>query len=94
MFDEAGHAEEPLALAAVAGLAGHNTKLVLAGDPRQLGPVILSPLARYGGLDVSLMERLIARAPYAPPEPEVRVAAGLDGVICCRAFPLQQSKDN
>jgi helicase MOV-10 len=45
MFDEAGHAEEPLALCALAGLSGPTTAVVLAGDPKQLGPVIHSPMA-------------------------------------------------
>jgi superfamily I DNA and/or RNA helicase len=45
MFDEAGHAEEPLALCALAGLSGSSTAVVLAGDPNQLGPVIHSRIA-------------------------------------------------
>jgi hypothetical protein len=63
---QAGHAEEPVALAALAGLAGPKARVVLAGDPRQLGPVIHSRLARRHGLGVSWMERLMTRAPYAP----------------------------
>jgi hypothetical protein len=47
MFDEAGHAEEPLALCAVAGLSGPGTAVVLAGDPKQLGPVIHSHVAGW-----------------------------------------------
>lgn len=34
-------------------------QLVLAGDPRQLGPVLRSPLAQKHGLGYSLLERLI-----------------------------------
>ncbi|PNH10015.1 putative helicase [Tetrabaena socialis] len=49
--DDAGHAAEPLVLAAMAGL--------------QLGPIVLSPLARAHGLDVSLLERLAGGEPYA-----------------------------
>ncbi|GFH23367.1 C2H2-type domain-containing protein, partial [Haematococcus lacustris] len=66
-IDEAGHAEEPLTLAATAGLlaADSTARLVLAGDPQQLGPIILSPLAQRYGLAVSAMERLISSAPYA-----------------------------
>jgi helicase MOV-10 len=50
--DEAGHAEEPLTLAATAGLlaSGQAGRLVLAGDPQQLGPIILSPVASRHGL--------------------------------------------
>ena len=47
MIDEAGHAEEPVCIAAVVGLLGFGSsaRLVLAGDPQQLGPIILSSLA-------------------------------------------------
>jgi superfamily I DNA and/or RNA helicase len=36
----------------------------MAGDPCQLGPVILSRLAKKHGMDVSAMERLIQVEPY------------------------------
>eukprot|EP00878_Enallax_costatus_P003269 GHUV01003472.1.p1 GENE.GHUV01003472.1~~GHUV01003472.1.p1 ORF type:complete len:563 (+),score=190.19 GHUV01003472.1:2226-3914(+) len=65
MMDEAGHAEEPLALCAIAGHIGAETAVVLAGDPKQLGPVIHSRLAREAGLGLSLLERLTSAAPYA-----------------------------
>ncbi len=45
--------------------SSHRARLVLAGDPKQLGPVILSPLAQKLGLATSTMERLIHEAPYA-----------------------------
>lgn len=65
-IDEAGQAIEPEALIAVAGIldctpdtsTGH---LILAGDPKQLGPIIRSPLARSYHLDMSLMERLMLK---------------------------------
>ncbi|GIL89998.1 hypothetical protein Vretimale_18008 [Volvox reticuliferus] len=62
LVDEAGHAEEPLLMCSLAGLAGAKSgvRVVMAGDPKQLGPIILSLFAKkYGGLDVSLMERLL-----------------------------------
>ncbi|GIL67707.1 hypothetical protein Vafri_21028 [Volvox africanus] len=62
LVDEAGHAEEPLLMCALAGLTGAkcDVRVVMAGDPKQLGPIILSAFAkRYGGLDVSLMEYLM-----------------------------------
>lgn len=34
-------------------------QLVLAGDPRQLGPVLRSPLAQKHGLGYSMLERLL-----------------------------------
>jgi helicase MOV-10 len=45
------------------------TRLILAGDPQQLGPVILSPLARQCGLELSMLERLAKWCPvYARKE--------------------------
>ncbi|XP_078678948.1 putative helicase MOV-10 [Branchiostoma floridae x Branchiostoma belcheri] len=75
-IDEAGHAVEPECLIALAGLLDFHTpdggQLVLAGDPKQLGPVLRSPFAVQFGLDVSLLERymttcdLYQRKPVAP----------------------------
>ncbi|MEW5312365.1 MAG: hypothetical protein WDW38_004006 [Sanguina aurantia] len=56
LVDEAGHAEEPLCLGPMAAALG--ARVVLAGDPKQLGPIVLSKVAVSFGLDVSLLERL------------------------------------
>ncbi|XP_048877491.1 putative helicase mov-10-B.1 isoform X2 [Brienomyrus brachyistius] len=62
--DEAGHAMEPECLIAIAGLLQPGTgQLVLAGDPKQLGPVLQSPLAIQYGLGLSLLERLMQYNP-------------------------------
>lgn len=42
-------------------------QLVLCGDVHQLGPIITSQRGREGELDVSLLERLSMREPYAGP---------------------------
>lgn len=44
--------------------AGLQTIVVLAGDPKQLGPVIRSPVARRLGLDVSYLDRLMSMDMY------------------------------
>ncbi|KAM4741443.1 putative helicase mov-10-B.1 isoform 2-T3 [Anableps anableps] len=63
--DEAGQAEEPQCIIAVAGLlCSGKGQLVLAGDPKQLGPIIRSPYAIQSGLGLSLLERLMNRKPY------------------------------
>uniref|UniRef100_A0A8C2A906 RNA helicase n=1 Tax=Cyprinus carpio TaxID=7962 RepID=A0A8C2A906_CYPCA len=60
--DEAGHAIESETIISVAGLLNAETgQLVLAGDPKQLGPILRSPLAINHGLDVSLLERLMTQ---------------------------------
>lgn len=54
-IDEAGQAEEPEAIIPVAGIFESAVadrdggQVVLAGDPKQLGPILRSPIAlRYG----------------------------------------------
>lgn len=56
--DEAAQAVEPEALIPVSVLEPGGL-LVLAGDFRQLGPIIRSPVAVHYGLDVSLLERVV-----------------------------------
>ncbi|CAB3246161.1 unnamed protein product [Arctia plantaginis] len=57
-IDEAAQASEPACLIPAGGLLAPSGQLVLAGDPHQLGPVIISHAARDIGLGISLMERL------------------------------------
>uniref|UniRef100_A0A4W4DXA2 RNA helicase n=1 Tax=Electrophorus electricus TaxID=8005 RepID=A0A4W4DXA2_ELEEL len=63
-LDEAGHAVESEAIIGVAGLLQAETgQLVLAGDPKQLGPILRSPFAIKYGLALSLLERLMTQNP-------------------------------
>eukprot|EP01062_Namystynia_karyoxenos_P074489 TRINITY_DN713_c0_g3_i1.p1 TRINITY_DN713_c0_g3~~TRINITY_DN713_c0_g3_i1.p1 ORF type:complete len:1121 (+),score=344.73 TRINITY_DN713_c0_g3_i1:472-3834(+) len=62
--DEAGQATEPDCIVPIS--VSPDAALVLAGDPRQLGPVVRSPLALRHGLGRSTLERLIADARHAP----------------------------
>lgn len=39
-------------------------QIVLSGDPHQLGAVLRSPITQTYGLNLSLLERLMARIPY------------------------------
>ncbi|TBU29435.1 P-loop containing nucleoside triphosphate hydrolase protein [Dichomitus squalens] len=57
--DEAGQASEPEILTAIKPLSAESTRIVLSGDPKQLGPVIRSSLARRLGLETSYLERLM-----------------------------------
>ena len=64
-IDEAGQATEPETVIAVAGILQPELgRLVMAGDPHQLGAIVRSGLAEQHGLAVSLMERLMAGPPY------------------------------
>ncbi|XP_034552700.1 putative helicase mov-10-B.1 [Notolabrus celidotus] len=58
--DEAGQATETECLIPLAGLFDKKKcQVVLAGDPKQLGPIITSRIADEYGLGVSLLERLM-----------------------------------
>ncbi|KAF3606733.1 hypothetical protein DY000_02044480 [Brassica cretica] len=57
-LDEAGQASEPENMIALSNLCLSETVVVLAGDPRQLGPVIYSRDAESLGLGKSYLERL------------------------------------
>ena len=58
-IDEAGHATEPETVIPLSGLLDVNMKnggqVVLAGDPKQLGPIIRSSLAKTCGLGMSFV---------------------------------------
>ncbi|XP_016535601.1 putative helicase mov-10-B.1 isoform X2 [Poecilia formosa] len=62
--DEAGHAVETECLVPLAGLLNTETgQLVLAGDPKQLGPILRSPFALKYEMEMSLLERLMTNFP-------------------------------
>ncbi|KAK4766707.1 hypothetical protein SAY87_008349 [Trapa incisa] len=63
-LDEAGQASEPEAMVPLGNLCQADTVVVLAGDPKQLGPVIHSKDADVLGLGRSYLERLFERDLY------------------------------
>ncbi|KAI6692557.1 hypothetical protein NL676_020267 [Syzygium grande] len=63
-LDEAGQASEPECMVPVANLCRKETVVVLAGDPKQLGPVIHSKDAEARGLGKSFLERLFEHEFY------------------------------
>ena len=68
-IDEAGHSVECEALGCLALTTKQSARnppvTVLAGDPKQLGPIIRSDIAKTFGLEKSLLERLSQLEPYA-----------------------------
>jgi helicase MOV-10 len=58
-FDEAGQATEPEVMIAIKTIADKSTNIILSGDPKQLGPIIHSSVARELGLEKSYLERLM-----------------------------------
>ncbi|KAF8644637.1 hypothetical protein AX16_008364 [Volvariella volvacea WC 439] len=63
-IDEAGQATEPETMVAIRTMADENTRIILAGDPKQLGPIVYSPIAKKLGLGMSYLERLMGREVY------------------------------
>ena len=45
--------------------------VVLAGDPKQLGPIIRAQKALDNNLHVSLLERLMSKSPIYMPKPGI-----------------------
>ncbi|KAJ3714461.1 P-loop containing nucleoside triphosphate hydrolase protein [Lentinula raphanica] len=62
--DEAGQATEPEVMIGIKSLADSSTNVILSGDPKQLGPIIRSSVARVLGLETSYIERLMNREIY------------------------------
>lgn len=58
ILDEAGQASEPETMIPISNLCIKETVIVLAGDPKQLGPVIYSRQAENYGLGKSFLDRL------------------------------------
>ncbi|KDQ06711.1 hypothetical protein BOTBODRAFT_39424 [Botryobasidium botryosum FD-172 SS1] len=65
-IDEAGQAMEPEVMIPIKTIADANTNIVLSGDPKQLGPVIHSPIARALGLEKGYLDRLMEMEMYNP----------------------------
>jgi len=71
-IDEAAQATEPETMVALAGIISPSmsyqsvaaSQIVMAGDPKQLGPIVRSVIADSQGMAISLMERLMALPPY------------------------------
>lgn len=62
--DEAGQATEPETMISIKTMTDLNTNVVLSGDPKQLGPIIRSSVAKTSKLDVSYLERLMESEIY------------------------------
>ncbi|TFK28518.1 RNA helicase [Coprinopsis marcescibilis] len=62
--DEAGQGLETETLIPVKTMGTSRTNVILSGDPKQLGPIVRSGVARYFGLETSYLERLMNREAY------------------------------
>ena len=77
-IDEAGHLTEPEVLIPSCLLHSSTGQIVLAGDPQQLGPTIISSMANMYGLGQSMLERLANRPLYLRDEIKYGEHGGYD----------------
>lgn len=66
IIDEAGQTVETESLVPITFISRNKGQVILAGDPKQLGPVIISQVAKMTGYDKSYLERLSEHDYYAP----------------------------
>lgn len=59
IIDEAGQSIEPDTLIPMTLLASESGQVILAGDPKQLGPISISRYVKTFNLDTSILERLL-----------------------------------
>lgn len=64
IIDESGYCMEPELIIPMTFVDKDVGQIILAGDPNQLGPIVLSQYAKKLGLGDSFLVRLLERDPY------------------------------
>ncbi|CAK1602239.1 unnamed protein product, partial [Parnassius mnemosyne] len=64
IVDEAGQATEPEIMIPMTFIDKDNGQIILAGDPMQLGPVVMSKYCKEYGMEESYMSRILECFPY------------------------------
>ncbi|XP_059050949.1 probable RNA helicase armi isoform X2 [Achroia grisella] len=64
IVDEAGQATEPEVMIPMTFTDKDNGQIILAGDPMQLGPVVMSKYCQYFNMSESYLSRILETFPY------------------------------
>ena len=96
-IDEAGETTEPQSMIPI-GLLGmgqqNESQIILAGDPKQLGPVLQSKVASNCGLEESYLERLSKISLYERDESRFGDHGNYDPVLCTKLIRNYRSHEN
>lgn len=83
IVDESGQCLESQVMIPLSFVDKQIGQIVLAGDPMQLGPIVISRYAAERGLDQSYLVRLLDRIPYRP-----------DAEVCCFCLSVRYLFDS
>lgn len=64
LIDESGQCTEPEVMVPMCLVSQKRGQVILAGDPHQLSAIVINRFATERGLSLSLLERILGRAPY------------------------------
>ena len=97
VIDEAGETTEPQSMVPI-GLLGmsseNDAQIILAGDPKQLGPVLQSNIAENCGLGESFLERLSRMEIYERDESRFKDHGNYDPVLCTKLIRNYRSHND
>ncbi|XP_053377782.1 RNA helicase Mov10l1-like [Mercenaria mercenaria] len=93
-IDEAGQATEPEAMISSCLVSHTDGQIILAGDPQQLGPVLMSKFSKMFGLELSFLERLIHTPLYERDEHKFADHGAYDPLLVTKLVDNYRSHRN
>lgn len=93
--DEAGETTEPETMTSIGLMASSSkSQIILAGDPKQLGPVLQSAEAKVYGLEVSFLERLASLPLYQRDETRFKDHGSYDPMLVTKLVRNYRSHED